>query len=141
MYFLREIYTFMILFKRTRQWIVFWTRCGSYSGPAVDPMCTFTTEINVLKLSSRNMFRSSQTLLSRQVFRTEFTCFYSSVPFNCLANPILLGFLNSVPYSGKYNLCNSSICSVFHPTFFFISPDILLSSLLSKTFSLCSCFQ
>jgi hypothetical protein len=48
---------------------------GSNSDPAMDPICTVKTEISILKLSSRNTFRSSQTLTSLQVFRTEFSWF------------------------------------------------------------------
>jgi hypothetical protein len=116
---------------------------GSHSEPAMDPVCTFTTEISILKLSLRNTFMSSQTLPSLEVFRAEFSCFYSSMRFNCLANLILLGLLNSMLYNGGYNLCNSSICNVFHPPTFFPSRKsrYLLQLSVLNTFSPCSCFQ
>jgi hypothetical protein len=43
-------------------------------------------------------------------------------------------------YSGEYKLWNSSLCSVLQPPvcFLLMRPNILLSTLFSKTFSLCS---
>jgi hypothetical protein len=114
------MFTFMIVLK---------TASESYYEPAIDPVCTFTTEISILKLSSRNTLKYSQTLPSLQ-FSNRMFMFYSSMRSIWLNNFILLDLLNSRCYSGQYNLCNTSICNVFHLLIYSFSYAQIFSSAL-----------
>jgi hypothetical protein len=84
------------------------------------------------------LFLQSNLLLSGFSTKTLFAPVLSLILTTCFAHHSLLNLITRIIFGKQYGAWSSFLCSLLHYslTSFFLGPNILLSTLFSKTFSL-----